>query len=217
MFKKTSLYRAVMSALLCSLALGFIACQQPEAEIQYVDKIVSVPVFHLSEDDLICGEFEGKAGHFWIAPDFVFNQSVATTSECTEKDASFTLTLESWYQDVTDGEWKQSLKTYNFKDDGNPAYVVYNDEDHLSGVLIFKTKYSAYGTPAVGCYYGIKFQFDKGDSSKLLIEGGYSEHDAYNNVDTLEKAVEMFAFDNDTYYNPKYWNEDGSGATRKTN
>lgn len=227
--KKSSLGRAVfLAAQVSFLSLGFISCQ-PETEIKYVekeveklvekeveklvDKIVTVPVFHLSEDDLICGNFVGDAGNFWIYPDYVFNQSVATISECAKEDAVYSFTLASWYQDEN-GEWKETSTNYYFKDDGNPAYVVYNDEDHLAGVLIFKTKYSAWGTPTEGCYYGIKFQFDKDDDSKVLIEGGYSSDSAYNNVNDLAEAVEMFAFDNDDYYNPEYWNEVGSGATR---
>lgn len=81
-------------------------------------------------------------------------------------------------------------------------------------MLIFKTKYSAWGTPVTGSYYGVKFQINKDDSSKVLLEGGYNADASYNNVTDLATAVTMFAFDNSDYYSTAFWNETGSGANR---
>lgn len=206
---------AALASLVLFLSLGFASCQR-EAEYPGYVQVGDVKAYDLKADDPICGEWNGNAGNFWIYPNFVFNQSVASTSEDTESAEPFkSLSLSSWYQDQ-DGTWKETIQTYKFANDSAPIYVVYKDEnDKKSGVLIFKAKYSAWGIPTIGSYYGIKFKIDKDDSSKILIEGGYNSATEYNNVTDLTAAVEKFAFDNDDFYNPAYWNESASGATKK--
>lgn len=201
----------VLSALVLLVSFGFISCQ-PQTETKYVDKIVYKYVLPLEETDPICGEWQGAFGlAFYCSPDFVW----ATASSGKKLDAAeegcITLSLMNWttFEDEDNYFAKSTSK----------AYAVYNSKDgeinKNEGVLLFKAEESPYGTPVAGNWYGVKFQIDETDSSKALIEGGFGP-DAYNNVETLEKAIEMFAFDNEAYFASASWNEAASGATRVT-
>ena len=98
--------------------------------------------------------------------------------------------------------------------------------DKHSGVILFQAKYSPYGIPSVGCWYGVKFQFltkdgeiptsENKDSvfsdTKIYIEGAAG--DAYKNITTLDEAVEKFAFNNADCFNTTYWTSSSSGADK---
>ena len=239
--KKSSLGRAVfLAALVSFLSLGFISCQ-PETEIQYVEKeveklvekniefVVPGAIYNLTKDDPVCGAFSGNVGDVYFYPEVAYSTASSATNiaDVTGKNENsyFSFKVFDWVE-------KDYVDIY-FEKDSNPVYVVYNKFDDSdaadihSGVLIFKAKYSPYGSPSVGCYYGVKFQFLEADkklpeartkatvyTNDLLIECGYSLDAAYNNVSDLATAVEMFAFDNTAYFSNDSWNLESSGATR---
>ena len=239
--KKSSLGRAsLLAALVSFLSLGFISCQ-PETEIQYVEKeveklvekniefVVPGAIYNLTKDDPVCGAFSGNVGDVYFYPEVAYSTASSATNiaDVTGKNENsyFSFKVFDWVE-------KDYVDIY-FEKDSNPVYVVYNKFDDSdaadihSGVLIFKAKYSPYGSPSVGCYYGVKFQFLEADkklpeartkatvyTNDLLIECGYSLDAAYNNVSDLATAVEMFAFDNTAYFSNDSWNLESSGATR---
>lgn len=248
--KKSSLGRAVfLAALVSFLSLGFISCQ-PETEIKYVEKeveklvekeveklvekniefVVPGAIYNLTKDDPVCGAFSGNVGDVYFYPEIAFSTACSATfiSDVTGKNENsyFSFKVFDWVE-------KDYVDIY-FEKDSNPVYIVYNKFDDSdaadihSGVIIFKTKYSPYGSPSVGCYYGVKFQFLEDENKipetrtketvytdNILIEGGYNAAPAYNTVSDLATAVEMFAFDNTAYFSNDSWNLESSGATRK--
>lgn len=205
-----------MTALAVLALVLFAGCKQDMG-----DEKESLPagVSRLEADDPICGTFSGNFGKS------IYSQklSVHTAASATKIDQK-----ESGCSTFSQFDWDKS----DFKDDANPTYVVYNKYsdgtgiDKHSGVIIFQAKYSPWGSPAVGCYYGVKFQFlESGKkipetrsastvyTDDIYIEGGYNA--AYNNVSTLEDAVKKFGFDNTAYFNPSFWNWEKSGASKQ--
>lgn len=202
----------------------FAGCKQDVGSNDgFIDRTQPVEKAELEADDPICGAWNNKWGRLVLNcnPDFVW----ATCASCTKDD---TLT-ENYF----------SINAYGteekYKKDSSKIYAVYNTYsdgtgvDKHSGVIIFKAKYSPWGSPTEGCYYGVKFQFLTADhtlptirtastvyTDDVYIEGGYNADSSYNNVTDLETAVEMFGFDSEAYYNPSNWNESNSGASKNT-
>ena len=126
--------------------------------------------------------------------------------------------------------------------DSSKVYVVYNllsdadssdgisdsELDKHSGVILFQAKYSPYKSPTVGCWYGVKFQFLTKDGeiptsvnkdsvfsdTKIYIEAAYEETGAYNNITSLDDAVEKFGFNNTDCFSTSNWTASSSGADK---
>lgn len=197
---------ALLAALVLFLSVGFTSCQR-EAEYPGYVKVGDVKAYDLKADDPICGEWQGAFGlAFYCSPDFVWATASSGKQLAAEETGCVTLGVMNWstFEEEDTYYAKSSTKTY----------VVYNSDDKKSGVVLFKTEESPWGTPAVGNWYGVKFQIDETDSSEALIEGAAGT--AYNNIATLAEAVETFAFDNKDCFSPDYWNESGSGASKVT-
>ncbi len=195
----------------------------------------------ISQNDPIYGSFYGQAGSMVFTNTF----SYATASNCTYADKycededkdeeGYPSYYDSQYSKIDVLNWEtHNTETYFFQKDANPTYVVYNTYsdgtgvDKHSGVIIFKAKYSPWGSPTVNCYYGVKFQFlISGDeipatrtpsttyTNKVLLEAGYNGADSYNSITNLNTAVEMFAFNNTAYYSADSWTWAASGATKQ--
>lgn len=171
---------------------------------------------------------------------FILRPSIAyaSASSCAALNSIDGLTENSDYI-KNPNTYDSEVKYLNLKD-SNKVYVVYNllsgadssdgisdsELDKHSGVILFQAKYSPYGTPAVDCWYGVKFQFltKDGESptsvnkdtvfsdTKICIEGAAG--DAYKNIKTLDEAVEKFAFNNADCFNTTYWTASASGADK---
>ena len=232
----------VLAALLMSAfaAVSLAGCKtdddDDDKEIHY-----SIYPVRLSADDPVSGVYSGSAGLFIFRPSLAY----ATASSCTILDSVEGKIKGKDYEVITIDDYSdyQNIKKkdiyFNLKD-SSEVYVVYNllsdadssdgisdDElDKHSGVILFQAKYSPYNSPAVGCWYGVKFQFLTEDgkiptstnknsifsSTKIYIEGAAG--DAYNNIATLEEAVEKFAFNNSDCFNEMYWTASSSGADK---
>ncbi len=162
----------------------------------------------------------------------------ATASSCAALNSIDGLTENSDYI-KNPNTYDSEVKYLNLKD-SNKVYVVYNllsgadssdgisdsELDKHSGVILFQAKYSPWGTPTVGCWYGVKFQFltKNGEiptsvnkdsvfsDTKIYIEGAAG--DAYKNITTLDEAVEKFAFNNADCFNTINWTSSSSGADK---
>lgn len=207
--KKSSLGRAVLlSALVLFLSVGFIACQR-EAEYPGYIKVGDVKAYDLKATDPICGDWNGSWGlTLKCNPDFVWATVASATvlADPEGKNPDTYITVNEFGTDV------------NYNKDSSDIYVVYNFKDgkvnKYEGVLLFIAKTSAWGSPEAGKWYGVKFQIDESNPNKALIEGGYNSAEIYNKVSSLDKAVELFAYDNSAYYAESSWTESASGANR---
>ncbi|MCR5079908.1 MAG: hypothetical protein K6B17_01015 [Treponema sp.] len=198
-----------LTALAVLALVLFAGCKQDVGSNDNRE-VLPAGVSRLEADDPICGTWNANWGTLLNCnPDFVW----ATCASCTKDD---TLT-ENYF----------SINAYGteekYKKDSSEIYVVYNTSNGIvnkkSGVLIFIAKTTLeppYNEPTTNCYYGVKFEIQDDDPTKALIEGGASPSTSYKNVTTLETAVEMFGFDSETYYNPNFWNESSSGASKNT-
>lgn len=250
MFKKHfSFGRAAFTALVLLVSFGFISCQ-PETVIKYVEKPVEVEkkvevekrveylvpgaIYTLTEDDPICGDFSGNFGSASFYTDIAFATACSATNldDVTGKEAGSYFTFSTY--DYLPPDYSPVLVNKYFDKDSNPIYVIYNkfddsdEADIHSGIIVYKAKYSPYDSPAVGAYYGIKFQFLEAEhkvpetrtratvyTNDLYIEGGYNSDVSYNNVSDLATAVEKFAFDNTAYFSEASWCWAYSGATKQ--
>lgn len=228
---------AVLAAMLLVSSVAFTGCKtEDEKEIIY---FVATPVVPLSDSDPIANTFTGNFGDAKFASDFAW----ATSCSCTKLTSVEGLD-ESTYHTMTAFDWTKYDYVDSYYDkDSEPVYVVYNtftdadltdgiqkeEIDKHSGVVIFKAKDSPWGSPTVGCYYGIKFQFLVGEKEVpetrtsttqytdfLFIEGGYSEDSAYKNVSTLAEAVLKFGFNNTGYFSDNSWKYAASGGAIKS-
>lgn len=209
----------VMAALLVSsfFITGFAGCktnddddtlknliimQQIKAQQELNAKLARVgkPTL-LKATDAVCGSWSGSGMTYDISENFYGNDSVSNC-EKVESENENTKSYTDYYGN----------KVILDKTKANPVYVVYNDINMNSGVLLFQAKFSAYGYPAIGCFYGIKFELK--DGNKAWFEAGYNS--SLNNISDLNEACEKLAFGNNDYYNPSYWTETNSGVT-KTN
>lgn len=203
--KKTFLGRAVLlSALVLFLSTGFISCQRDFQDPGYV-VVGDVKAYKLTESDPICGAYESWGSlALYCSSDFVWATAASGTEIENSEEGCLTLSLLNWSTYENEDHF--------YKKDSAPVYVVYNTKDgeidNKSGVLLFTAKTSPYGTPTIGCWYGVKFQII--DEKTILYEGAAG--DAYKNVSTLDDAVVKFAYTNDDAYDPKFW--ETSLATR---
>lgn len=231
----------VLIALLMSalVAVSFTSCKSDDdddEEIHY-----SLYPVELSADDPVSGVYSTTAYSNWGADiAFILRPSIAyaTASSCAALNSIDGLTENSDYI-KNPNTYDSKVKYLNLKD-SNKVYVVYNllsgadssdgisdsELDKHSGVILFQAKYSPYGTPTVGCWYGVKFQFltKNGEiptsvnkdsvfsDTKIYIEGAAG--DAYKNITTLDEAVEKFAFNNADCFNTTYWTSSSSGADK---
>lgn len=237
-----SFVRAALLSASLILSLSFFAgCAQDD------DDGINLPagVSLLSDSDPIANTFTGNVDAKF-ASDFAW----ATSCSCTKVDPNSIVGFdESAYHkmnalDMSSENWEEwDYADFYYKKDSEPVYVVYNtftdadltdgiqkeEIDKHSGVVIFKAKDSPWGSPTVGCYYGVKFQFLVGEkevpetrtsttqyTDYLFIEGGYSEDSAYKNVSTLPEAVLKFGFNNTDYFSDTSWKYAASGATIKS-
>lgn len=217
-----------LTALAVLALILFAGCKQDVGSGSNQIEVVAGEPFEISQNDPIYGKFTGNFGDMCFTKDLAYAVCASATKLNSYQNGCTTYEVFDWNEcDYTN---------YYFKKDANPTYVVYNTYsdgtgvDKHSGVIIFKAKYSTYpdGSPAVNCYYGVKFQFLVSGNSipsnrtkttsytnVVLLEGGYSAAAEYNNVTSLSEACEMFAFDNTAYYNPNYFNWDSAGGTYK--
>ena len=193
----------------------------------------------LSNSDPIAGTFSTSA--YGSDTAFIFQENIAYATSCSCSTLTST-------EGKTEGKDFQKINSYGtdlFFDlsSSEKIYVNYNvfsdanvsdgiqenEIDKHSGVILFKAKYSPYGSPVQDCYYGVKFQFTTEDgkipekivsstkysSNKAYIEGGYNALHEYNNAKTLEQAKKLFAFENSAYFSEESWTEATSGADKK--
>ncbi len=244
-FKKSSLGRAALLAVLVVFLSVFVTSCQPATSYPGYIQIGNIRAYNLTAKDPICGSFTGNMGDAFFTTDIAFS-AVASATNLPSVDGK----SEGTYLAFSVFDWNKYdyVDTY-FEKDSYPVYVVYNkfdDSDSLdkhSGVIIYRTKYSPSGYPRVGSYYGIKFQFLVDDdkvpeirtastqyTDKLLIEGaynnddvilsgwtvtGYKNENGYNTVSTLEEAVTKFAFNNTEVFGSSAWTWSSSGAQKK--
>ena len=220
-------------ALIFVSSLFLFSCSQNDEAIS--DPPVST-LQVLSNSDPIAGTFSA----FGSDTAFIFKENIAyaTSGSCS--------TLEST-EGKTEGKNFQKIPSYGTDlifdlSSSEKIYVNYNifsdadlkdgiqenEIDKHSGVILFKAKYSPYGSPVQDCYYGVKFQFTTEDgkipekivsstkysNNKAFIEGGYNALPEYNNITKKEQAKEMFAFDNYGYFSKGSWTEADSGADK---
>lgn len=230
----------VLTALLMSalVAVSFTSCKSDgddDDSIHY-----SLYPVELSADDPVSGVYSTTAYSGGAEIAFILRPSIAyaTASSCAALNSIDGLTENSDYI-KNPNTYDSEVKYLNLKD-SNKVYVVYNllsgadssdgisdsELDKHSGVILFQAKYSPYGTPSVGCWYGVKFQFLTKDGeiptsvnkdsvfsdTKIYIEGAAG--DAYKNITTLDEAVEKFAFNNADCFNTTYWTSSSSGADK---
>lgn len=196
---------AALASLVLLVSFGFISCQ-PKAEYPGYVQVGNVKAYDLKADDPICGEWNGAYGLLlYSTPDFVWATAASGKKLEASADGCITLKLMNYSTSKEEDNY--------FAKSTSPAYAVYKTDDKKSGVLLFVAEESPYGTPAVGKWYGVKFQIDAADSKKALIEGAFGAD--YNNISTLAEAVEKFAFDNTECFSEASWTEAYSGATKK--
>lgn len=237
---------ARVAALLCAavFSAAVISCKpDEEEEIQYYLYHAGEPTgtaVELSADDPVSGVYSTECqGEYGSKTAYIFRPAIAyaTASSCAKTDAPA----------GTEGTDYVKINVYgtdtcfNLKD-ANKVYAVYNtysdadtsdgiqdgEIDKHSGVIIFQAKYSPYGKPNEGFFYGVKFQFLTKDGklptqanknsffseTKVYIEGGYNAADSYNTVSTLKEAVEKFGFANGGYFASSGWTSASSGADK---
>lgn len=231
----------VLTALLMSalVAVSFTSCKSDDDDDDSIH--YSLYPVELSADAPVSGVYSTTAYSNWGAEiAFILRPSIAyaTASSCAALNSIDGLTENSDYI-KNPNTYDSKVKYLNLKD-SNKVYVVYNllsgadssdgisdsELDKHSGVILFQAKYSPYGTPTVGCWYGVKFQFLTKDGeiptsvnkdsvfsdTKIYIEGAAG--DAYKNITTLDEAVEKFAFNNADCFNTTNWNSSSSGADK---
>lgn len=195
--------------LVCSFAFTGISCKTNDDDdtlrnaILYQQAAKQARVGRptaLQASDAVCGSWAGSGLSFDIAEKFYGNDSVSNC-EKVDSENDTTKTYTDYYGN----------KVILDKSKANEVYVVYNDINMKSGVLLFKARYSAWGSPAVGCFYGVKFELKEGN--KALFEGGYNSN--LNNISDLNEACEKLAFGNNDYYSPSSWTEKYSGVEKK--
>lgn len=231
----------VLTALLMSalVAVSFTSCKSDDDDDDSIH--YSLYPVELSADDPVSGVYSTTAYSDWGAEiAFILRPSIAyaTASSCAALNSIDGLTENSDYI-KNPNTYDSEVKYLNLKD-SNKVYVVYNlfsgadssdgisdsELDKHSGVILFQAKYSLYGIPSVGCWYGVKFQFLTKDGeiptsvnkdsvfsdTKIYIEGAAG--DPYKNITTLDEAVEKFAFNNADCFNTTYWTSSSSGADK---
>ncbi len=231
----------VLTALLMSalVAVSFTSCKSDDDDDDSIH--YSLYPVELSADAPVSGVYSTTAYSNWgVEIAFILRPSIAyaTASSCAALNSIDGLTENSDYI-KNPNTYDQKVKYLNLKD-SNKVYVVYNllsgadssdgisdsELDKHSGVILFQAKYSPWGTPTVGCWYGVKFQFltKNGEiptsvnkdsvfsDTKIYIEGAAG--DAYKNITTLDEAVEKFAFNNADCFNTTYWTSSSSGADK---
>ena len=231
----------VLTALLMSalVAVSFTSCKSDDDDDDSIH--YSLYPVELSADDPVSGVYSTTAySNYGAEIAFILRPSIvyATASSCAALDSIDGLTENTDYI-KNPNNYDSEVKYFNLKD-SNKVYVVYNllsgadssdgisdsELDKHSGVILFQAKYSPYGIPSVGCWYGVKFQFLTKDGeiptsvnkdyvfsdTKIYIEGAAG--DAYKNITTLDEAVEKFAFNNADCFNTTYWTSSSSGADK---
>ncbi|WP_407400282.1 hypothetical protein [Treponema sp.] len=195
-------FGAVISLFICS---GLVGCKINDAENEKIVLFGSINV--LEANDPICGTWIGNAGYFVIEKNCFYNAMVSNC-DAMSKPSENPICPEG-YKEYGYEPWN----TYHYlsKTNYSKIYVVYNDKDKKSGVLIFKALLSQYGSPTKNCYYGVKFELKSGSSA--LFEGGYNN--ALNDVSDLADAIEKFGFNNNDYFAPASWTEARSGVTKQ--
>ena len=231
----------VLTALLMSalVAVSFTSCKSDDDDDDSIH--YSLYPVELSADDPVSGVYSGSAGSYIFRSSIVYAaaSSAANISSVDglEENIDYVKVTIDDYSNYTNVSKKDLY--FNLKD-SNKVYVVYNllsgadssdgisdsELDKHSGVILFQAKYSPYGIPSVGCWYGVKFQFLTKDGeiptslnkdsvfsdTKIYIEGAAG--DAYKNITTLDEAVEKFAFNNADCFYTTYWPSSSSGADK---
>lgn len=230
----------VLTALLMSafVAVSFTSCKSDDDDDDSIH--YSLYPVELSADDPVSGVYSTAYSDYGAEIAFILRPSIAyaSASSCAALNSIDGLTENSDYI-KNPNTYDSEVKYLNLKD-SNKVYVVYNllsgadssdgisdsELDKHSGVILFQAKYSPCGTPSVGCWYGVKFQFltKNGEiptsvnkdsvfsDTKIYIEGAAG--DAYKNITTLDEAVEKFAFNNADCFNTTYWTSSSSGADK---
>ena len=231
----------VLTALLMSalVAVSFTSCKSDDDDDDSIH--YSLYPVELSADAPVSGVYSTTAySNYGAEIAFILRPSIAyaSASSCAALNSIDGLTENSDYI-KNPNTYDSEVKYLNLKD-SNKVYVVYNllsgadssdgisdsELDKHSGVILFQAKYSPHGTPSVGCWYGVKFQFLTKDGeiptsvnkdsvfsdTKIYIEGAAG--DAYKNITTLDEAVEKFAFNNADCFNTTYWTSSSSGADK---
>ena len=231
----------VLTALLMSalVAVSFTSCKSDDDDDDSIH--YSLYPVELSADDPVSGVYSTTAySNYGAEIAFILRPSIAyaTASSCAALNSIDGLTENSDYI-KNPNTYDSEVKYLNLKD-SNKVNVVYNllsgadssdgisdsELDKHSGVILFQAKYSPYGTPSVGCWYGVKFQFLTKDGeipTSLNKDSVFSDTqlylavaagDAYQNIRPLDEAVEKFAFNNADCFNTTYWTSSSSGADK---
>ena len=215
----------VLTALLMSalVAVSFTSCKSDDDDDDSIH--YSLYPVELSADDPVSGVYSTTAySDYGAEIAFILRPSIAyaSASSCAALNSIDGLTENSDYI-KNPNTYDSEVKYLNLKD-SNKVYVVYNllsgadssdgisdsELDKHSGVILFQAKYSPCGTPSVGCWYGVKFQFLTKNGE---IPTSVNKDSVFSDTKIYIEGAAGDAYNADCF-NTTYWTSSSSGADK---